>query len=78
MNLSSIGKMVLHPAYQRIIGFGPKAIPLILKQMEKEPDFWFWALKSITGEDPITEEMLGDFEAMTKAWLNWGCEHGYP
>ncbi len=77
MNLSSIGKMISHPAYLRIIGFGPKAIPLILNQMEKEPDFWFWALKSITGEDPITEEILGNLKAMTKAWLDWGREHGY-
>lgn len=77
INLSSIGKMISHPAYLRIIGFGPKAIPLILNQMEKEPDFWFWALKSITGEEPVTEKILGDLEAMTKAWLDWGREHGY-
>ena len=77
IHFSLIQQMVLHPAYQEIIGLGPKVIPLILSELRKEPDFWFWALRALTGEDPITEEMRGDLEAMTDAWLSWGHTHAY-
>ena len=72
IHLSLIQQMVLHPAYQEVIGLGSKAIPLILNELRKEPDFWFWALRALTGEDPTTEKMRGDLEAMTNAWLSWG------
>ncbi len=75
--LSSVSQIIAHPAYLRIIGMGSKAVPLILKQMKKTPGLWFWAISSITGENPITEEMEGDINAMTDAWLGWGRENGY-
>src|SRR5208337_640739 len=52
---SSITQMAMCPAYQGIIGMGPKAIPFILQQLENnlaDPDHWFWALQALTGEDP--------------------------
>ena len=64
--------MVLHPAYQKIIGLGQQAIPLILKELEKEPRLWFWALRMLTRTDPVSENILGDLKAMQKAWLDWG------
>jgi hypothetical protein len=76
-NLSSIQEIVLHPAYQRIIGMGPDVVPFILRKLERIPGFWFWALRSLTGANPVTQEMRGDVAAMTEAWLNWGREHGY-
>jgi len=77
VNLSSIQQIVLHQAYQEIIAMGSRAIPLILNRLEKEPDFWFWALRSLTGANPVTEEIRGDVIAMTKAWLDWGRKHAY-
>jgi|MudIll2142460700_1097286.scaffolds.fasta_scaffold04144_2 hypothetical protein len=76
-HLSSVTEIAMHPAYQQIIGMGPIAIPLILSAMKKKPDHWFWALRSITGEDPILNENRGQIPQMTKAWLNWGVEQGY-
>jgi len=75
--LSSIIEIAMHPAYQQIIGMGPIVIPLILAEMEKRPEHWFWALKSITGENPVLPEHRGRVKEMTKAWLNWGREQGY-
>lgn len=75
INISSIQQMVLHPCYQKIIAMGHKAIPLILNELKREPDFWFWALRALTGQDPVTEDIRGDLMAMTKAWLDWGREH---
>jgi hypothetical protein len=76
-HLSSITEIAMHPAYQQIIGMGPIAIPLILSEMKKQPSHWFWALKSITGEDPVLQEHRGKIFQMAEAWLRWGREQGY-
>ncbi len=74
---SSFSKLVLQPAYQQIIGMGPAAVPLILAELRREPDQWFWALRAITGEDPVPAEHAGDVAAMADDWLSWGAAQGY-
>jgi len=76
-NLSSMQRITGNSAYLSIIGLGPSAIPLIFDALRSEPDWWFCALRSITREDPVTEDMRGDINAMTDAWLNWGRKNGY-
>lgn len=66
-----------HPSYQRIIGMGPEAVPLILREMQAEPGLWFDALMAITGEQPIAESHAGDIEAMTADWISWGRRNGF-
>lgn len=75
--LSSITEISMHPAYQQIIGMGQTAVPYILSELTKKPGHWFWALKSITGEDPVRQEQRGRLKEMTKSWLKWGKEKGY-
>ncbi len=75
--LSSITEISLHPAYQQIIGMGPVAIPMILNELSKAPNHWFWALKSITGEDPVPLEARGRTKKMVDTWLEWGRHQGY-
>ena len=75
--LSSITEISTHPAYQQIIGMGPIAIPFILAEMKKNPGHWFWALRSITSEDPVLPEHRGRLKQMTEDWLKWGKEHSY-
>ena len=72
---SSISKKVLHLAYQRIIGMGPAALPLILRELEQKPGHWFWALHAISGESPVDSET--DFDTAVFAWLEWGRSKGY-
>ena len=74
---SSISKMCTHPAYQQIVGMGEKAIPLILRELEQAPDHWFWALKAITGVNPVPRDERADIKAMALHWLEWGREKGY-
>ena len=74
---SGIAQKAMHPAYQRIIGRGREAIPWILAEMMSEPDHWFWALRAITGEDPVPTDHLGDVPAMTRDWLEWGKLHHF-
>jgi hypothetical protein len=75
--MSSITDMATHPAYQQIIGMGQVALPWIFEEMRCDPDQWFWALKSITGDDPVSDADRGNLRRMTQAWLNWAKDHGY-
>lgn len=75
--LSSTTAIVMHPAYQRIIGMGKPALPLILRELSRELDHWFWALKAISGEDPVPIEHRGKMKQMAQDWLQWGHEKGY-
>ncbi len=54
---------------------GQPVLPLILQELERRPDHWFWALHAITGEDPARS--TDDVDAATDAWLNWGRARGY-
>lgn len=70
--LSSTSAMVSHPAYQSIIELGQPVVPILLRELEKEPVHWFEALKAITGEDPVSRDDWGNIPAMRLAWLAWG------
>jgi hypothetical protein len=74
---SSVTRMANIPAYQKIIAMGEVAIPLLLAELEREPDHWFIALHAITGADPVPKESSGRLKEMTTAWLRWGKEHGF-
>ena len=74
--LSNTAQIALLPAYQRIIGMGPPVVPLILESLRREPDQWFWALEAITEEKPVAPESVGDIQAMTAAWVEWGIHRG--
>jgi hypothetical protein len=74
--LSSVSQIAMHPAYQEIIGMGSDVVPLILRDMQRNYAHWFWALRSITGQDPVPESKRGQVPAMTDAWLDWGRENG--
>jgi hypothetical protein len=73
---SSLSEIVLHPAYQRIIGLGSVALPLILRELKRQPDHWFWALRAITGQDPVPVSAYGDLKAMAHAWTEWAVRNG--
>ena len=77
LNISSVQQIVLNSNYQAIIGMGPQVIPLILDAMQEKPGFWFWALISLTGENPANNEVRGDIRHMTEAWLEWGRQNAY-
>jgi hypothetical protein len=74
---SSTTQLALCPSYQRIIGLGAAVVPLLLRELERQPDHWFWALKAITGADPVPAASRGKLREMAEAWLGWGREQGY-
>jgi hypothetical protein len=77
---SSSTQIAACPSYQRIIGMGRRALPLIFRQLKSEgdkPENWFWALRAITGKDPVPNDLRGNRREIAKIWLRWGEQNGY-
>ena len=74
---SSSDDIISYPAYQQIIGMGKPVLPLIIRNLEEAGGHWFWALREITGEDPVQPEEWGNIAAMTARWLAWWKNHSY-
>ncbi len=77
-HLSLISQIAAHPSYQDIVAMGESAIPLILRDLETEPNHWFSALSAIVDEGPeIPAHVRGDIRAISEAWLKWGKSKQY-
>ena len=77
-HLSLLSQIAAHPSYQDIVAMGESAIPLILRDLETEPNHWFSALLAIAGEGPeIPVHERGDIKAVSEAWLKWGKSKQY-
>ena len=74
---SKLKELVMHPAYQQIIGIGKGVVPLLLNEMRERPDHWDWALRAITGTDPVPREAWGKLRQIAAAWIEWGTKEGY-
>lgn len=74
--LSDSRRKAMLPSYQAIIGMGLPVLPLILEELQRESNHWYWALEAITGEDPVPADVNGDMRRIREAWLEWGRQHG--
>ena len=74
--LSNTAQISMLWPYQQIIGMGPAVVPLILAELQREPDHWFWALEAITGENPAQPETQGNVEGMSQSWIDWARQKG--
>lgn len=70
-HLSSPNDIAIHPAYQQIIGMGLDVLPLIFQELRDGGGRWHWALKAITGADPVPETDRGKVHLIKSAWLKW-------
>jgi hypothetical protein len=69
--LSSTTDMFEHPSFIKIVQMGPKAAPLIISEISRQPDLLLGALPKITGENPVPSTDRGDIYAMASAWIEW-------
>jgi hypothetical protein len=76
-HLSLDQQIATHPSYKAIIRKGRDVLPLIFEALENELDHWFYALATITQENPVPPSEAGDIEAMQRRWLEWGRRNGY-
>lgn len=74
--LSATPMIVMHESYQSIIAMGPDVIPVLLRDLEKTHRHWFWALRHLTGQDPVLPSDRGNVGQMIKAWIKWGKSKG--
>jgi hypothetical protein len=78
---ASINQWVRLPAYRHIIDLGrarqSEVVPLILRELEQSPDHWIWALREITGANPVPPGSVANVAAMAQCWIDWGKGKGY-
>jgi hypothetical protein len=77
-HISSVDQMISFDSYQEIIRMGWDAVPLLLRELDTpEPNHWFYALRIITGEDPIPKVDRGRIKKMAEHWLQWGRQRSF-
>jgi hypothetical protein len=70
-------RFIGHPVFVEIIRMGTAVIPFMVRDLERQPRLWVWALPEITEDDPVPVADRGDIAKMTDAWLRWAQEHGF-
>ncbi len=74
---SDLEQICTHPAYLKMIGMGEQVLPFIFDSLNESPQYWFVALESITGENPVKPESRGRIKLMTRDWLEWASRNGF-
>jgi hypothetical protein len=76
---SLANEKVTNQNYSTIIGMGitfkDKIIKLILQDLERYEEYWHYALKSITNENPVPKGRVNNLSIVRECWLNWGKEN---
>ena len=75
--LSSPRSIAGHPAYSQIIALGEPILPLIFRDLRDNGGWWYPALRTLTGVNPVPESARGHPELNDAAWLRWGRKNGY-
>jgi hypothetical protein len=75
--ISSDFQLIMHKSYQEIIGMGEKIIPFLINQLDLNPNIWFVALESITGQNPVPFEFKGNVKQEVEFWKNWAYLNNY-
>jgi hypothetical protein len=76
-HLASLSKRRQHPAYRGLVQLGTQVVPLLLERLTTNPDFFFPALREITGANPVRDEDRGYYDRMVSAWQQWGRDRYY-
>ena len=71
---SSLSRITGNRYYLKIISLGAGVVPLILRELQKEPAPWFVALRVLTDELNVGKNAPGNFRSMADAWLKWGAD----
>ena len=75
--LSSPRAIMEHPAYPQIIALGEPILPLIFRDLQDNGGWWYPALRTLTGANPVPADAQGRPELNDAAWLRWGQANGY-
>ena len=71
--MSSVNQMRMTSAYREIVGSGQSAVPVLLQELQRQPDVAIMAaLSDLTNANPVPKPIVGSVRQMAKAWLEWG------
>lgn len=77
-HLSAPSRIYSHPTYHRLVALGPRIIAPILEDVRDGAKCdWYSALRTLTGDDPVTDAERGDVYRMDASWLRWGRDNSY-
>jgi hypothetical protein len=65
-----------HPAFRRIIALGDAAIPLILEDINNEPNWIVIALRELVPDGPDISAVSGRLGPICDRWLEWARAKG--
>jgi hypothetical protein len=74
---SSLSRITGNVNYLKVINLGKEVVPLILKELQKEPAPWFVALRVLTEEEKVGRDHPGNFRQIADAWIKWGKDNKY-
>jgi hypothetical protein len=69
--LSFVDQKINHPAFRRIVSMSELAIPLIISELRRHPDFLYLALEQIVGQQQVPADGAHNPRAIIDAWLRW-------
>ncbi len=80
--VSSMSELTSHPAHFAIVYLGRiqplTVVPILLREASEHGDWWFDALRLITGENPVSVDDSGNWDAILQAWIEYLQQQGYP
>jgi hypothetical protein len=74
-DFSVISRRYNHRSYRAILEMGASVIPLILKDLRRDPDRWFHALEFLTKKNPA--KGASTFYEAVDRWIAWGISEGH-
>ncbi|MFT3909942.1 MAG: hypothetical protein QM737_10985 [Ferruginibacter sp.] len=76
---SIAAKKISNSNYMGIIGlgvtYGEPIIKLILEDLKKGVEYWHYALKKITNQNPVPTGSVNNLQTVRNEWLKWGIEN---
>lgn len=68
---SNPDEITKHPSYQALVQNAENVIELIISDLRRRPSFLVWVLDDAIGEQPYSDDEVGDIVAMTEGWIRW-------
>lgn len=72
--VSSMTEIIANQNYREIVELGPLVIPILLHEMEVNPNHWSPALRELTGANPVKYHHQGEMDRIAQDWVEWGEE----
>jgi hypothetical protein len=63
--------LIQEAAYKELIAMGKDILPLLIQELEVNPEYWFHALKTITSQNPIKRGNQNKNSLIANDWKEW-------